>query len=148
MPPWTRSALDAPAVVAGPARRGNRRATASPRDRGPITFEGNRHPGAGVPDDLPPGTEPEQVLAGLRDRLDGRIRVLPSTAGLHFSFRVLAPVDWNRAMARAVEGGLAFDACSRFAIRGRDDRCCAIGFGLLRDDRVPEVVDRLAKAFG
>jgi len=83
------------------------------------------------------------LLAGLRDGLKDRLGVLPGSAGLHFSVRATAPVDWNRVAARACELELALEPCSRHAIRRRSDDCCAIGFGLLADDQIATAIDRL-----
>jgi GntR family transcriptional regulator/MocR family aminotransferase len=85
----------------------------------------------------------DQLLVGLSEGLGERIRLLPSSAGLHFSFRVLGPVDWPRAMARAAELEMAFEPCSRYAIRSRSDDCCAIGFGLLQDEQIAPVIEGL-----
>ena len=87
------------------------------------------------------------LLEGLRSRLQDRISVLPSNAGLHFSFRPEAFLDWGVVEDRASHLGVAFERCSRYAV-GVSPDACAIGFGLLKDDQVEAVVDRLARIFG
>lgn len=83
------------------------------------------------------------LLAGLCEGQQGRLQVLPASAGLHFSVRALVPVDWNRVLSRAAELDIALELCSRHAIRHRANDCCAIGFGLLQDDQMATVVNRL-----
>ena len=80
---------------------------------------------------------------GLTVGLQGRIRLLPSNAGLHFSLRALVPLDWPRVLARAAQLDMALEPCSRHAIHKRADDCCAIGFGLLKDEQIATVIDRL-----
>ncbi len=89
-----------------------------------------------------------RLWAGVHDALGGQVDLLPATAGLHFSFRVRAGLDWSRALARAAQASLALERCSRYALRGRCDDCCALGFGLLRDEQVAAAIDRLAFALG
>ena len=90
----------------------------------------------------------EALLSGLRERLDGRIAILPSKAGLHFSFRGLSPINWAEVETRAAEHEIAFERCSRYAITEEVDACCAIGFGLLTESQLAPAVDRLARLFG
>jgi GntR family transcriptional regulator / MocR family aminotransferase len=84
---------------------------------------------------------------GLGTALQGRARLLPATAGLHFSFRLLQPVDWQRVMARAKSLELAIEPGSRYAIRSDCNDLCAVGFGLLTEHQVATVVHRLSTAF-
>lgn len=89
------------------------------------------------------------LLEGLQDRLGNRIAILPSTAGLHFSFRVLEPVDWEKVTRRARERDIAFERCSRYAVSSnKPDSGCAISFALLKDNQVSSAVDRLTSIFG
>lgn len=83
------------------------------------------------------------LLAGLCDGLQDRIEVLPGSAGLHFSVRARVPVDWHHVARRAAELDIALEPCARHAIRLRADDRCAVGFGLLREEQIATVVDRL-----
>jgi GntR family transcriptional regulator/MocR family aminotransferase len=88
-----------------------------------------------------------RLLTGLGVALRDRIQVLPSTAGLHFSFRLPASTDWGPWMARAAALDIGLDRCARFALRDAGDDACVIGFGMLRDEQVAAVVERLSKVF-
>ena len=83
------------------------------------------------------------LLDGLQGRLGDRIHVLPSTAGLHFSLRLMGPVDWEQIWQRAGELDLAFELCSKYSMGDEASACVAIGFGLLVDEQIPEAVNRL-----
>jgi len=87
------------------------------------------------------------LLDGLRNRFGNRITILPSAAGLHFSFRLTGPVDWEKALQRASERNVAFERCSRYAMISQPLSGCAIGFGLLKDNQASSTVDRLVAIF-
>jgi GntR family transcriptional regulator/MocR family aminotransferase len=87
------------------------------------------------------------LLTAMHERLKHRLAVLPAKAGLHFAFQLLQPVDWHRVTARAAELQMAFERCSRYAIDSRIDLYGAIGFGLLQDEQIGPVVDRLQDVF-
>ena len=87
------------------------------------------------------------LLEGLKARLGHRIAILPSKAGLHFSFRLTGAVDWDKVAHLADHHGVGFErhAASNFA--GEPHTFCAIGFGLLADDQVELVLDLMPSIF-
>ena len=87
----------------------------------------------------------DALIAGLSERLGERIAILPSTAGLHFSFALRGDADWDMIARRAGDHGVAFERCARYAVAAApDDPRCAIGFGLIDDHHLADVIDRLS----
>lgn len=87
------------------------------------------------------------LLEGLRAELGGRIAILPSQAGLHFSFAVRGPADWATIFREADARGVAFEHCARYSLSDRGAACAALGFGLIDESRAAGAVEQLSVLF-
>jgi GntR family transcriptional regulator/MocR family aminotransferase len=92
----------------------------------------------------------ERIVSAL-DRDFGRwLKVIPSSAGLHVSARVVpgASVDLARVVARAHDAGVRVYPLSRFCVERARDAGLVIGYGVIPTPKIDEGLRRLRACFG
>ena len=92
----------------------------------------------------------ERIVNAL-DRDFGRwLNVIPSSAGLHVSARVVpgASIDLARVVARAHDAGVRVYPLSRFCVERARDPGLVIGYGVIPTSKIDEGLRRLRACFG
>jgi GntR family transcriptional regulator / MocR family aminotransferase len=85
----------------------------------------------------------EVLLDALARHGDGRLRALPSEAGLHLSARIPRSLNAKMLVARAAAEGIQLDAVGRYALGRYAPNGLAFGFGMIAADRVDEAIRRV-----
>jgi GntR family transcriptional regulator/MocR family aminotransferase len=88
-----------------------------------------------------------QILAGIERDFSHWLRLVPSAAGLHVTFRARAGVDVDRVRARARADGVAMSSLSQFCAIRPVQRGFVIGYGAIPLARIDEGLRRFASAF-
>jgi GntR family transcriptional regulator/MocR family aminotransferase len=88
-----------------------------------------------------------RILAGIERDCSQWLRVVPSAAGLHVTFRARAGVDADRVRARARADGVAMSSLSQFCAARPVQHGFVIGYGAIPLARIDEGLRRFASAF-
>jgi GntR family transcriptional regulator/MocR family aminotransferase len=88
-----------------------------------------------------------RILAGIERDFSRWLRVVPSAAGLHVTFRARAGVDVDRVRARARADGVAMSSLAQFCAARPAQHGFVVGYGAIPLARIDEGLRRFASAF-
>ena len=92
----------------------------------------------------------ERIVSALDRHFARWLKVVPSSAGLHVSARVVAgaSIDLARVVARAHDAGVRVYPLSRFCFERTREAGLVIGYGMIPTPKIDEGLRRLRACFG